>query len=93
MLEKLLWFIVFGIRGGIHAVPFIALAGVFTLIDSALHSITETGSFAMMSSYISCGLTLFALCSLITAAVIWIVTWIEDCFTGYLPNWIRKDLY
>ena len=93
MLEKISWLFVYGLRGGIFALPLMFLSMVFTFINHNLHSTTETGSFAFIINYLSNGLTLFALGFLAVAVVVWLVTWIADYRAGYLPSWVRKELY
>lgn len=93
MLEKLCWFMLYGFRGLIRAMPLFLLSMVLTFINSRLHLITDAGLLASLLIYISKGLTILALVSLAASAIIWLVTWAGDYRSGYLPNWIRRDLY
>ena len=93
MLEKLCWGMLYGIRGGIYAVPLMLLSLAFTFINNNLHSVTEGVYFVFMINYISNGLMYLSLGALGAAAMVWLATWISDYWTGYLPNWIRRELY
>lgn len=93
MLEKLCWVMLYGFRGLIRAMPLFLLSMVLTFINSRLHLITDAGLLASLLIYISKGLTILALVSLAASAIIWLVTWAGDYRSGYLPNWIRRDLY
>lgn len=93
MLEKLSWGMLYGIRGGIYAVPLMLLSLVFTFINNNLQSVTEYGSFAFMINYLSNVLVYLSFGALAAAAIVWLATWISDYWTGYLPNWIRRELY
>lgn len=93
MLERISWFIVYGIRGGIYALPLMFLSMVFTFINSRLHLVTDAGLLASLLIYISNGLAIAALISLAASGIVWIMTWAGDYRSGYLPNWIRRELY
>ena len=93
MLEKLCWGMLYGIRGGIYAVPLMLLSLVFAFINNNLSSVTEYGSFAFMINYLSNVLMYLSFGALAAAAIVWLATWILDYWTGYLPNWIRRELY
>lgn len=93
MLEKLCWGMLYGIRGGIYAVPVMLLSLVFTFINKNLNSVTEYGSFTFITNYLSNVLMYLSFGALAAAAVVWIMTWAGDYRSGYLPNWIRRDLY
>ena len=93
MLEKLYLFVLYGFRGLIRAVPFFLLSMVLTFINSRLHLITDAGLLASLLIYISNGLTVLALGSLVAAVFVWIDNWISDYRSDYLPNWIRRELY
>lgn len=91
MLEKICWFILHGIRGGIYAVPFMGLFAF--LVSGIIQPSIGTSSFAIISAYVSNGITLLGWGVFVTGLVVWIDTWISDYRSDYLPNWIRKDLY
>ena len=91
MLEKICWFILHGSRGGIYAVPFMGLFAF--LVSGIIQPSIGTSSFAMISAYVSNGITLLGWGVFVTGLVVWIDTWISDYRSDYLPNWIRKDLY
>lgn len=91
MLEKICWFILHGIRGGIYAVQFMGLFAF--LVSGIIQPSIGTSSFAMISAYVSNGITLLGWGVFVTGFVVWIDTWISDYRSDYLPNWIRKDLY
>ena len=91
MLEKIFWFILHGIRGGIYAVPFMGLFAF--LVSGIIQPSIGTSSFSMISAYVSNGITLLGWGMFIAGLVIWIDTWISDYRSEYLPNWIRKDFY
>ena len=93
MLNKIGWLMLYGFRGLIRAMPLFLLSMVLTFINSRLHLITDAGLLASLLIYISKGLTILALVSLAASAIIWLVTWAGDYRSGYLPNWIRRDLY
>ena len=93
MLEKLCWTMLYGVRGAIYAVPLMLLSLAFTFINNNLLSPTEGSYFVFMINYLSNGLMYLSLGALAAAAIIWIVTWISDYWTGYLPSWIRRELY
>lgn len=93
MLEKISWFIVYGIRGGVYGVIFILLSTWFILISHWLSSAAEGSSLTIISSYIAQGIFWLGIGSLAIGLVIFLVTWITDYRSDYLPNWIRKDLY
>lgn len=93
MLDKIYWFMLYGFRGLIRAVPFFLLSMVLTFINSRLHLIIDAGLLASLLIYISKGLTILALVSLAASAVVWVMTWAGDYRSGYLPNWIRRELY
>ena len=93
MLDKIYWFMLYGFRGLIRAVPFFLLSMVLTFINSRLHLITDAGLLASLLIYISNGLTITALGALVFAAFVWIDTWISDYRSDYLPNWVRRKLY
>lgn len=50
MLEKICWFILHGIRGGIYAVPFMGLFAF--LVSGIIQPSIGTSSFAMISAYL-----------------------------------------
>ena len=93
MLEKLCWGMLYGIRGGIYALPVMLLSLVFTFINKNLNSVTEYGSFVFINNYLSNVLMYLSFGALAAAAVVWIMTWVSDYRSDYLPNWIRRDLY
>lgn len=93
MLEKICWGMLYGFRGLIRAMPLFLLSMVLTFINSRFYLITDAGLLASLLIYISKGLTILALVSLAASAIIWLVTWAGDYRSGYLPNWIRRDLY
>lgn len=93
MLEKICWAMLYGVRGAIYAVPLMLLSLAFTFINKNLLSPTEGSSFAFMINYLSNGLMYLSLGALTAAAIVWIATWVLDYWTGYLPNWIRRELY
>ena len=93
MLEKLCWAMLYGVRGAIYAVPLMLLSLAFTFINKNLLSATEGSSFAFITNYLSNILMYLSLGALAAAAIVWLATWISDYWTGYLPNWIRRELY
>ncbi len=93
MLEKLCWVMLYGVRGAVYAVPLMLLSLAFTFINNNLLSPTEGSSFAFITNYLSNILMYLSLGALAAAAIVWLATWISDYWTGYLPNWIRKELY
>lgn len=93
MLEKICWFMLYGFRGLIRAVPFFLLSMVLIFISIKLYSINEISIYITMPIYIAKGIMLLALGSLVAAVFVWIDNWISDYRSDYLPNWIRKDLY
>ena len=93
MLEKICWAMLYGVRGAIYAVPLMLLSLAFTFINNNLLSPNEGSSFLFMINYLSNGLMYLSLGALAAAAIVWIATWISDYWTGYLPNWIRRELY
>ena len=92
-LEKLCWFLLHGIRGGIYAVPVMLLSLVFTFINKNLNSVTEYGSFTFITNYLSNVLMYLSFGALAVASIIWLATWISDYRSDYLPNWIRREMY
>ena len=93
MLEKICWGMLYGIRGGIYALPVMLLSLVFTFINKNLNSVTEYGSFVFINNYLSNVLMYLSFGALAAAAVVWIMTWISDYRSDYLPNWIRREMY
>lgn len=93
MLEKIGWFFVYCIRGGIYALVLILLSTWFIFISRWLYATNEVGQLALMSTYIAKAIFLSAIALALVAAVVWLVTWISDYRSDYLSNWIRKDLY
>ena len=93
MLEKLCWVMLYGVRGSIYAIPLMLLSLAFTFINNNLLSPTEGSYFVFITNYLSNGLMYLSLGALAAAAIVWIATWIRDYWTGYLPNWIRRELY
>lgn len=93
MLEKISWFLVHGLRGGVYAVPLMLLSFALIFINNNLQSVTEGSVFAFLINYLSNGLMLLALGAWSAAAVVWLATWISDYWTGYLPNWVRREIY
>lgn len=85
--------ILFGIRGSVHALPFMLLSVLFTSGILYSPSNVNVGPTVMISSYIEKGITLFGLGLLVASLFVWITTWIDDYQRNYLPNWIIKDLY
>ena len=93
MLEKISWLIVYGIRGGVYGVTLMLLSTWFILISRWLYPAAEGSSLILMSIYIAKGIFWLGIGSFATGLVIWLVTWITDYRSDYLPNWIRRDLY
>ncbi len=93
MLEKLCWAMLYGVRGAIYAIPLMLLSLAFTFINNNLLLSTEGSSFLFMINYLSNGFMYLSLGALAAAAIVWLATWISDYWTGYLPNWIRRELY
>ena len=93
MLEKIIWFIVYGIRGGVYGLILILLSTWFILISHWLSSAAEGSSLILMSSYIAQGIFWLGIGSFATGIIIWLVTWISDYRSDYLPNWIRREMY
>ena len=93
MLEKISWFIVYGIRGGVYGVTLMLLSTWFILISRWLYPAAEGSSLILMSIYIAKGIFWLGIGSFATGLVIWLVTWITDYRSDYLPNWIRREMY
>ena len=93
MLEKIIWFIVYGIRGGVYGVTLMLLSTWFILISRWLYPAAEGSSLILMSIYIAKGIFWLGIGSFATGLVIWLVTWITDYRSDYLPNWIRREMY
>lgn len=93
MLEKISWLIVYGIRGGVYGVTLMLLSTWFILISRWLYPAAEGSSLILMSIYIAKGIFWLGIGSFATGLVIWLVTWITDYRSDYLPNWIRREMY
>ena len=93
MLEKLCWFMLYGFRGFIHAVPFMFLSLALIFISSKLYSINEISIYKVMPVAISKGIISLTLISLAVPAIVWIMTWVGDYRRDHLPNWIKRQLY
>ena len=93
MRDRVILTILFGIRGSVHALPFMLLSILF--ISGTLYSPSNVnaGPAVMISSYLEKGITLFGLGLLVASLFVWITTWIDDCQRNHLPNWVKKDLY
>lgn len=92
MLEKLNLFIMYSLRGGAYATILILLSMWFLFLSFWLHKAKEVVPLILMSKYISQGLLLLALGSLVAAAIVWLTTWISDYRSDYLPSWVRRRL-
>lgn len=93
MLEKISWFIVYGIRGGVYGVILMLLSTWFIFISRWLSSAAEGSSLTLMPIYIAQGIFWLGIGSFATGLVIWLVTWISDYQSDYLPSWIRREMY
>lgn len=93
MLEKIGWFIVYGIRGGIYAVPLMLLSLWFLFISRWLYSAAEGSSLVLISNHIAQGIFWLGAGSLAAGLVVWLVMWMSDYRSDYLPNWVRREVY
>lgn len=93
MLEKLYWGILYGVRGSIYAVIFMVLSLVLQRISYWLYSSADNSLLEMMAIQIAKGISLLAMASIVVGVVVWLFTWLSDYQDGYLPNWIRRELY
>lgn len=93
MIDKLCWFTLYGFRGFIYASPIFLLSMVLTFIHNRLFPVVDTGFFTAILTHLSNGFMLLELGTFFGAFLVWVVTWLSDYREGYLPNWIRKELY
>lgn len=93
MRDRVIFTMLFGIRGSVHALPFMLLSILFTSGILYSPSSMNVGPVAMISSYIANGITLFGLGFFVASLAVWITTWIDDYQRHYLPNWVRRELY
>lgn len=93
MRDRIIFTILFGIRGSVHALPFMLLSVLFTSGILYSPSNVNVGPAVIISSYIEKGITLFGLGLLVASLFVWITTWRNDYQKNYLPNWVKKDLY
>lgn len=91
MLEKLYEILTYGIRGGVYAAILISLATLLLFISLWLYKANEVGSTILLSRYIAQGLPLLACGLFVVAAVLWLMTWVDDYRSNYLPDCIRKE--
>lgn len=91
MWEKIIWVMLFGVRGSIHALPFL-IGGLIIYSGLFLPSESPTGLLApiieTVFSYINLlgfGLSLLGFC-------VWILTWIDDYQNDYLPKWVLSQI-
>lgn len=93
MLEKLYEVITYSFRGGVYAAVLISLSVLFLFISTWLYKANEVGSTILLSRYIAQGLSLLALGLLFAAITVWLIIWISDYRSDYLPDCIRKESY
>jgi hypothetical protein len=70
MIDKIVFILLFGIRGAVHAIPFFLVSVLF--ISGVLKPSAGASSLEMLSTYISNGITLLGLGLFLASLVVWI---------------------
>lgn len=91
MRDRIIEIMLFGIRGSVHAIPFLLLGLLFM---SGLFSVEVDPSImlSVLSNKINFFIKLAGLGLGVAGFFVFIFTWIDDYANDYLPNWVLRDL-